>query len=159
MDMKHYVVMSGIRGCTPQACEVYATVSEAVEAMAELHELGPDQVDELARTYCVDLTPDQGAEYAEVVPCACVTPWVHSDELSLTDVLARLTPTVARVENGDARTVLALVTAYNGLTSAKLLEYATGEGLGLSQVKAAMALLSREGQVFQSRLGIWYPTH
>ena len=158
--MNHYVAKSGLYGYLPNVCEVYANATEAIEAMAELHDLTPDQVDELARTYLVDLAPDQGAEYVEVVPCVCATPWVHSDtEMNPGDVLARLSPTVGRVENGDARTVLALVIAYNGLTSTRLVELATGEGLGLSQVKAAMSQLSTDGQVFQSRLGIWYPTH
>jgi len=73
--------------------------------------------------------------------------------------IERLTPVRSQIELGDARTILAVIITYNGLSSVRLIERVAEEGIPLSRLKAGMALLSREGMIYQSRLGIWYPTY
>ena len=76
----HYIAMAGLHGCLPQTCEVYETYDEAVDALADLHELGDRRRRELRRDGSLELNLHRdGNEYCEIEERDCATPSVHSD--------------------------------------------------------------------------------
>ena len=77
--MAHYIAMSGLHGYLPQFCCAVDSRKEAVDTLADLHELSTRQVKELRRTGSVELKQEQGAEYCEWSLCSCWTPEVHND--------------------------------------------------------------------------------
>lgn len=87
----HYIAMSGSYGCIPDHCEVFETLTDAVEDLVQLFELGKDRAIRLRdnRHIQLELSPVErnqgrhfGAEYCEIHTCACDTPEIHSDTLS-----------------------------------------------------------------------------
>lgn len=76
----HYVGMAGLHGCLPQTCSVYDTEDEAVDGLAQIHELGRKRTVELRHNLTIKLSIKRdGNEYAEVVECGCEEPEVHND--------------------------------------------------------------------------------
>jgi hypothetical protein len=59
--------------------------------------------------------------------------------------------------NANAHTVLMVISAYNGLSHASLIELAHNEGISYRELKSALALLFRLGYIFESRLHHIYP--
>lgn len=76
---KHYIAMSGDHGCLPDHCEVYAKQSAARADIVDLFELGSTRAARFRGDNYIELTPDDGAQYAEVVDCTCPSPWEHSE--------------------------------------------------------------------------------
>lgn len=76
----HYVAMAGLYGCTPNFCESCDTLEDAVEALADLHELGQKRKAQLKwdRHIELDLRRD-GNEYAKISECNCDDPAQHND--------------------------------------------------------------------------------
>jgi hypothetical protein len=78
--MTHIIAMAGIHGCMPNVCEVYESVGDAVEAMADLHELGRDRTRKLRRDCYLELNcARDGNEYIEITACECDTPGDHTE--------------------------------------------------------------------------------
>ena len=79
MGKLHYIGMSGQHGYLPQYTILTESVKEAVDDLSSLHELSRRQRKELRQDRTTELTPDQGAEYAEIVECYCDTPEDHEE--------------------------------------------------------------------------------
>jgi len=78
--MTHYIATAGLRGYLPNYCECYETEADAVQALADLHDLGRDRTRRLKRDLWLDLNIHRdGNEYAQVEPCECDTPEDHSE--------------------------------------------------------------------------------
>ena len=78
--MAHYIGLAGLYGCLPQTCAAYDSYADAVESLADLHELGSQRRAELKRNGYIDLNLRRdGNEYAEVKECECPTRDTHSD--------------------------------------------------------------------------------
>lgn len=76
----HYILMGGEHGCLPDYCAAFKTHDDAVDDAAQLYELGQRRIRELRRTDYLELNPRRdGASYCEIIPCACATPWQHSE--------------------------------------------------------------------------------
>jgi hypothetical protein len=82
----HFIAMAGLHGCLPNYCEVFPDRAAAIESLADLHELGKRRTSELRQTGYLTLSLHRdGNEYAEIVECACPTPWIHSDSQTEAD--------------------------------------------------------------------------
>ena len=68
----HYIAMAGLHGYMPQYCASCETYADAVETLAEVHDLGRRRRLEL------NLRRD-GNEYCEITECDCDNPDVHND--------------------------------------------------------------------------------
>lgn len=74
---KHWIAMSGVMvGCLPEFCEPFQKRKEAVDTLADLHEMSHSQHRTLRKEGVVGL----GMGYAEVVECNCKTPGVHTED-------------------------------------------------------------------------------
>jgi len=75
----HYVVTAGLCGYLPNylgSCESY---DDAVNDLADLHEMTDEQIAELREFGYVDLDlHEQGNEYAEITSCDCDNPDDHN---------------------------------------------------------------------------------
>ena len=69
---RHWIAGAGLHGYLFNTCQSYRTYADAVESMADLHELGRHRRAELRR--------NRGNEYIEITPCDCDTPEVHNDD-------------------------------------------------------------------------------
>ena len=79
--MAHYIAMAGLHGCIPNTCWAHDCVEDAVEDLAQLHELGRNRRRELKRNLYLELNLHRdGNEYCEIVECDCDDPTVHNDE-------------------------------------------------------------------------------
>ena len=68
--MTHYHALAGIHGCMPNSNDVCESYDQAVDSLAELHELGRDRTRELRRDGTIELSMRRdGNEYAEVSEC------------------------------------------------------------------------------------------
>ena len=76
---KHYIGMSGLNGYLPQFITVGPTRTAVAEALASLHERGKNWQASLVRNWYAELRQQDGAEYAEIVECACDTPTDHEE--------------------------------------------------------------------------------
>lgn len=77
---KHYIGMAGLHGCMPNTSGSYETYNDAVESLADLHELGKNRRMELKKNGYIELNIHKdGNEYAEVVECDCDNPEDHDD--------------------------------------------------------------------------------
>ena len=77
---KHYIGQAGLHGCMPNYSDVFETYEDAVESLAQVHELGRNRKRELKRNGYIELNLRRdGNEYAEVTECECDEPEVHSD--------------------------------------------------------------------------------
>jgi len=76
----HWVAMSGSYGCLPDYCEAFGSYAEALESLRVLFELEEHAALEaaLASEGYAELGRDFGADYAEIIPCHCARPSVHS---------------------------------------------------------------------------------
>lgn len=75
---RHWVAMAGLHGCLPQFCSCYSTYDGAVEALAQVHELGQRRMQLLKRQQYLELNLQRdGNAYAEIVACDCVYPSQH----------------------------------------------------------------------------------
>jgi hypothetical protein len=75
---KHYIAMAGLHGCLPQYCTSCDTYNDAVETLADLHELGRSRRQELKRNGYLALDARQdGNEYCEIRECDCDNPSIH----------------------------------------------------------------------------------
>jgi len=80
MKTQHFIVMGGMHGCIPSHCAVYETIEQAVDAMAAMYDLDPQEQHDFMRTEYMDLDPDEdGNEYIEIQVCSCSTPEIHQD--------------------------------------------------------------------------------
>ena len=80
MRKTHWVAMAGIHGCMCNYVSGHDTYEGAVEALAELHELGKGRRRELKRDGYLELNMRRdGNEYAEVSECDCDRPEDHDD--------------------------------------------------------------------------------
>ena len=78
--MTHYIGMAGLHGYLPNCCETYDTYDDAVEGMADMHDLGVRRTRELRRDGYLELNLDRdGNEYIEITECDCEDPESHSD--------------------------------------------------------------------------------
>jgi len=76
----HFVAMAGLHGCLPNYCDYYETYNNAVEGLAQIHELGRDRTRILKRDSYLELNIRRdGNEYCEIVNCDCDIPELHSD--------------------------------------------------------------------------------
>jgi len=79
MGTKHYIGMSGMRGCLPD----YITWNEehalVVDDLASVHDLGSVKKRELRRDGFITMNLQSGAEYCEIVECTCDDPESHND--------------------------------------------------------------------------------
>ena len=75
----------------PDFCNVYPTKRQAVEALADLFELGRVRIRRLWDYEIIGLQPSPieaaqgvsfGANYCMIQECDCKEPWVHQDGLS-----------------------------------------------------------------------------
>lgn len=79
----HYIAMAGIVGCLPNYCDVFWSSNDAFESLVQLHELskrGSYYADLKRRNYVHLLLSKHGNEYAEIIECSCLTPWIHNEE-------------------------------------------------------------------------------
>ena len=77
---KHYVAMAGLHGCIPNSCQSYDTRQDAIEDLANLHELGKNRKSILRRDNYLELNLGRdGNEYCEIIECECDNPGVHND--------------------------------------------------------------------------------
>lgn len=83
--MRHFIAMNGSHGCLPDACYALRTHKDAVETLVESLELTRSQARELQRTDIVECKPSQGADYCEIIPCDCSTPWNHDENSTQED--------------------------------------------------------------------------
>ena len=79
MAKKHYIAMSGIHGCMPDYCASLDSANGAVASLANLFELSRIQIRKLERNRTLRLSPEDGAEYCEIVTCDCNDPEQHND--------------------------------------------------------------------------------
>lgn len=79
MSATHYIGMSGLHGYLPNYTCLTDTVRAAVDDLDSLHELTKAQRASLRKYHSVELTQEQGAEYAEIHTCTCGTPEVHEE--------------------------------------------------------------------------------
>lgn len=78
--LRHFIAMSGLRGCIPTDCEVFDDWQGAVDYLGDIFELDEDQRDDLREDCYLDLILHRhGADYCEIEECDCVTPEIHSD--------------------------------------------------------------------------------
>ena len=76
--MTHYIAMAGLHGCMPNFCTSCNTFNDAVEVLADLHELGKTRKKRLHADHCIELNLKRdGNEYAEINSCICSTPEEH----------------------------------------------------------------------------------
>jgi len=76
----HYIAMAGIHGCLPQYCSTHDNYNNAVEDLAQLHELGKNRTKELKKDGYLELNMKKdGNEYCEIIECDCKTPESHND--------------------------------------------------------------------------------
>ena len=80
MAKTHYIAMSGEHGCLPDHCQCYDTLRDAVDALADLFELGRRRQAELGRSRSLELGRGCGAEYCEIMECDCDNPDCHNDD-------------------------------------------------------------------------------
>lgn len=77
----HIIAMAGIHGCMPNVCEVYESVADAVDSMAQIHELGRDRTRRLRRDCYLELNCKRdGNEYIAITACNCAHPEEHSED-------------------------------------------------------------------------------
>ncbi len=78
----HFIGMAGLHGYLPQTCDVYDTYDDAVDSLADLHELGKRRRAELRRDGFLELNIRRdGNEYCEITECDCDDPECHSDSM------------------------------------------------------------------------------
>lgn len=76
----HYIAMAGLHGCIPNFCDSYESVSDAVESLAQIHDLGRRRKAELKRNLYLELNLQRdGNAYCEIQECNCGHPEDHSD--------------------------------------------------------------------------------
>jgi hypothetical protein len=76
----HWIGMAGLHGCLPQTCDVYESVKDAADSLAQIHDLGKKRTAQLGRDLYIELNIRRdGNEYAEIVRCDCDSPNNHSD--------------------------------------------------------------------------------
>jgi len=79
--MTHYIAMAGLHGYLPQLVELCETREEAVDALAQVHELGRDRRRALKRNGYLELNLRRdGNEYAEIEECDCADPSIHGGD-------------------------------------------------------------------------------
>ena len=54
-DTKHFIAMAGLHGYLPQYCEAYPDYDDAVNGLADLHELGTNRKAKLKRDGCLEM--------------------------------------------------------------------------------------------------------
>lgn len=86
MSNVHYIYMAGMHGYLPNVCDVAGTLDDAVDSLAQIHELGRTRRERLKRERYLELhlygegiLPDDGNEYCEITECTCDNPSIHSD--------------------------------------------------------------------------------
>lgn len=78
--MIHYIAMAGLHGYLPQYCASHENYNDAVDDLANLHELGKNRTHELRKNGCIELNVKRdGNEYAEITECDCNNPECHND--------------------------------------------------------------------------------
>ena len=76
----HYIGMAGLHGYLPQTCDVYDSIKNAADSLAQTHELGRDRRRQLQRDCYLELNLQRdGNEYCEITECECDSPEMHSD--------------------------------------------------------------------------------
>ena len=64
---KHYIGMAGLHGCLPQYCQSHETIKDAVEDLAQLHELSERKRRVLRRDLYLEMDVyKDGNEYCEI---------------------------------------------------------------------------------------------
>ena len=82
MNTRHYIAMSGFHGCSPDSCTVWKARENAVESITSQFNLGRSRNAMLKRDSYIALSPRDGADYASVESCDCLTPWIHDDSMT-----------------------------------------------------------------------------
>ena len=78
--MTHYIAMAGLHGCLPQYCSSHDTLTNAVDDLADMSELGRDRRRALKRELYLGLNIRRdGNEYLKITECNCSDPSVHND--------------------------------------------------------------------------------
>ena len=76
----HYIGMAGVHGCIPQYCASYKTIKDAVEDLAQVHELSERKRRILRKDLYLEMDlHTQGNEYCQVTECDCNEPEIHND--------------------------------------------------------------------------------
>lgn len=78
----HYIALAGLHGCLPNYCASYETRGQAIDSLADLHELpryGQLMRDLRSGGYCELKLQYHGNEYAEIQECTCDDPDSHCD--------------------------------------------------------------------------------
>lgn len=77
---KHYIAMAGLHGCLPQTCYAHNSYNDAVNDMADLHDLNRTRKAELRKYGYLELDlHEDGNEYIEITACTCDNPEQHND--------------------------------------------------------------------------------
>jgi hypothetical protein len=81
----HYIAMAGLHGYPPQCCETFPTLDEAVDFLAQVHELDRTCIKQLKDERYLEFNfrphspflKDDGNEYCEIEECDCNEPETH----------------------------------------------------------------------------------
>ena len=76
----HFIGMAGLHGYLPNYCGSFDNYNDAVNDLADLHELGKRRKAELKKNGYIELNIHKdGNEYAEIEECNCDDPECHND--------------------------------------------------------------------------------
>ena len=77
---RHYIAMAGLNGYMPQFCEAFPDRNQAVDTLAEIHEIGKNRTTKLRKYGYIQLNLRRdGNEYCEIQECTCNDPSVHCE--------------------------------------------------------------------------------
>ena len=77
----HFIAMAGLHGCLPNFCASVDTLQEAVDCLADVHELGKARKADLKRSLYLEMKIKRdGNEYCEIVQCDCEHPEDHGQD-------------------------------------------------------------------------------
>lgn len=91
--MKHWIAMAGLSGgYMPNYCDVFEEYENAVQSLADIHDLGKTRTMRLRKNGYLSMNmngtdgeiglppqPADGNEYCEIIECDCDEPHIHSE--------------------------------------------------------------------------------
>jgi hypothetical protein len=68
---QHFHAIAGLHGCMPNYCETFESYTDAVDSLAQVHELGKNRTRELKNNEYLELNLRRdGNEYCEITSCS-----------------------------------------------------------------------------------------